>query len=295
MTSSRTGLAARVAGAPISWGVSEVPGWGYQLDPDTVLAQMHKLGLTATEFGPVGFLEDDPAARAAQLAGHDLHAVGGFLITVLHDHEIDPLPAVDAFIDGCLAAGASVVVLAAHAGSEGYDVRPQLGEGGWHTLLRNLDRIADHAHDRGVTAAQHPHIGTMIETQAETERVIAGSHIGICVDTGHLAAAGGDAVAVTRAHPDRVAHVHLKDVDAKLAAKVAAGDLHFTDAVKKGVFCPLGQGDVDVASMVRTLESTGYQGWYVLEQDVMLDDVPATDGPARDVRQSLDYLLDVAS
>jgi inosose dehydratase len=283
-------LEARIAGAPISWGVCEVPGWGYQLDPDTVLSQMHDLGLAATEFGPVGYLEDDPGAKARQLAGYGMQAVGGFVLSLLHDPEQDPMPTVDGFIDGCLSSGADVVVLAAYTGGEGYDVRPVLDDEGWDTLLGNLDRIADRAAARGVTATIHPHVGTMIETGEETERVLAGSRIGLCVDTGHLAAAGADPVAITEAHPDRVAHVHLKDVDGALAEQVVDGSLAFGDAVRAGIFRPLGEGDVDIASMVKALESAGYQGWYVLEQDVMLDGRPQGEGPAADVRASLDFL-----
>ena len=220
---SPSSLPSRVAGAPISWGVCEVPGWGFQLDPHTVLDQMRELGLAATEFGPVGFLQDDPSARAEQLGGYGLSAVGGFLPVLLHDPDHDPMPEVDAFIDGCLACGAGVVVLAAFTGVDGYDDRPVLDEDGWSMLLGNLDRISDHAASRGVVASLHPHVGTMVETGQETERVLSGSKVGLCIDTGHLVVGGGDPVAITAAHPDRVVHVHLKDVDSGLAEKVIAG------------------------------------------------------------------------
>ena len=235
-------VAARIAGAPISWGVCEVPGWGYQLDAGTVLDQMRELGLAATEFGPDGFLEVTPAAKAAQLASYGLRAVGGFLPVLLHDPAHDPMPEVDRFIDSCVACGAGVVVLAAYTGVDGYDARPELDDAGWTTLLGNLDRIADHARTRGVVAALHPHIGTMVETGEETERVLSGSSVGLCVDTGHLLVGGGDPVAITAAHPDRVLHVHLKDVDAAMAARVRSGEITFGDAVRDGMFRPLGAG-----------------------------------------------------
>ncbi|MEZ5097935.1 MAG: TIM barrel protein [Nocardioides sp.] len=281
----------RIAGAPISWGLCEVPGWGYQLTPERVLGEMRDLGLPATEFGPPGFLEPDAAARVAQLGEYGLRAVGGFYLALLHDPGHDPLPGVDAFVGECLAAGAGVVVLAAYTGSEGYDERPVLDDQGWATLLGNLDRLADHARSRGVEAVIHPHVGTMVENAAEVQRVTEGSHIGLCLDTGHLAAAGADPVAIARAHPERVRHVHLKDVDGALAAQVAAGSLAFGDAVRAGMFRPLGQGDVDIAGMVQTLEGAGYDGWYVLEQDVMLAGDPSGEGPLADVRTSLDFLV----
>ena len=167
-------LDGRVAGAPISWGVSEVPGWGYQIEAGTVLREMRALGLAATEFGPDGFLADEPTAKAEQLAGFGLQAVGGFLPVLLHDPDHDPLPEVDRFIDSCLACGAGVVVLAAYTGLDGYDDRPQLDEKGWSVLLGNLDTLSERAAERGVVACLHPHVGTMIETATETERSLPG-------------------------------------------------------------------------------------------------------------------------
>jgi inosose dehydratase len=280
----------RIAGAPISWGLCEVPGWGYQLTPQRVLSEMQALGLVATEFGPPGFLDADADSRVAQLAAYGLHAVGGFHVAVLHDPGHDPLPSVDTFIDECLAAKAGMVVLAAGTGQDGYDARPELDEAGWQTLLGNLDRIADHARSRGVEASLHPHMGTMIESGAETQRVVDGSQIGLCVDTGHLAAAGADPGAIVRADPQRVRHVHLKDVDSALAARVVSGEITFAEGVRAGMFVPLGTGSVDVAGIVETLEGAGYRGWYVLEQDVMLPGEPEGEGPVADVRQCLGYL-----
>jgi len=288
-------LTARIAAAPISWGVCEVPGWGHQMDPERVLTEMSGLGVTATEFGPVGFLPVDPAARAELLRRHGLAAVGGFLAVLLHDADHDPMPAVETYLDGCLAAGAGVVVLAASTGADGYDARPELDEAGLATLLANLDRIDARAHERGVVAALHPHVGTMVERGAEVDRALAGSRIGLCVDTGHLLVGGVDPVALTRAHTDRVVHVHLKDVDQQVAHRVLAGETTFGDAINRGIFRPLGQGDVDIAGMVEALEAAGYDGWYVLEQDIKLPAEPAGEGPVGDVRTSLEYLKAAAS
>src|SRR4051794_2124231 len=146
----------KVAGAPISWGVCEVPDWGFQLPAERVMAEMERLGLPATEFGPDGFLPDEPEAKAAFLAAYDLQAVGGFLPVLLHDPASDPMPDVDVFVDNCLATGAGVVVLAASTGVDGYDARPVLDDAQWKTMLHNLDRIADHAAERGVIAVVHP-------------------------------------------------------------------------------------------------------------------------------------------
>lgn len=284
----------RIAAAPISWGVCEVPGWGHQLTPERVLAEMRDLGIAATEFGPEGFLPDDPAAKAAVLAGHDLKAVGGFVPVVLHDPGHDPLPEVDRALDGFVAAGAGVLVLAAATGLQGYDTRPTLDDTGWKTLLGNLDRLAARAAERGIRATLHPHVGTMIENFAEVQRVLDGSEVPLCLDTGHLLIGGVDPVALTRGAPHRIAHTHLKDVDAGLAARVQHGEINYTDAVRDGVYRPLGQGDIDIAAIITTLESAGYPGWYVMEQDTILASEPSGEGPRADVRASIEYLRGLA-
>ncbi|WP_443050136.1 TIM barrel protein [Streptomyces sp. NBC_00236] len=284
----------RVAGAPISWGVCEVPGWGHQMAPERVLDEMAAAGLAATEFGPEGFLPPDPDARAELLAGHGLAAVGGFVPVVLHDPGRDPLPEVRRALAGF--GSARTLVLAAATGSEGYDARPELDDRQWDALLANLDRIAAHAGAEGVTATLHPHIGTMVEGPDEVERVLTGSSVPLCLDTGHLLAGGNDPVELARRAAGRIAHVHLKDVDAALAARVRAGHVTYTDAVRTGLYQPLGQGDVDISAITTALDAAGYTGWYVLEQDTVLDAEPAVgEGPLADVVASLAHLRKVTS
>jgi inosose dehydratase len=283
-------IGERIAGAPISWGVCEVPGWGYQLAPERVLREMRDVGLTATEFGPDGFLPDEPAAKADLLAGYGLAAVGGFVPVVAHEPGRDPLPEVDAALDGFVAAGADLLVLAAATGLDGYDVRPQLDEDGWKTLCANLDRLAVLAAERGVRACLHPHVGTMIETRDDVYRLLDGAQIPLCLDTGHLFVGGTDPGALAREVPERVAHTHLKDVDAPLAESVRSGERTYTEAVREGMYRSLGRGDVDIAGIVRTLEAHGYQGWYVMEQDTVLAAEPDGAGPLADVAASVAYL-----
>ncbi|WP_460445224.1 TIM barrel protein [Angustibacter aerolatus] len=287
-------LTERLAGAPISWGVCEVPGWGYQLEPERVLREMRELGLRATELGPDGFLPADPAQAAAALAAEGLACAGGFVPVVLHDPAHDPLPGLDRSIDQLLAAGAATVVLAAATGADGYDARPDLDADGWALLLRRLDELTDHAQARGLQAVLHPHVGTMVERGDEVERVLDGSRTALCLDTGHLLVGGTDPLDVVRSHAARVAHVHLKDVDAAVAQRVRAGELGYAEAVAQGLYRPLGQGDVDVAGIVRLLEGSGYQGWYVMEQDTVLDGPPSGEGPLADVRAGVEHLRRLA-
>ena len=283
----------KLAGAPISWGVCEVPGWGYQLTPHRVLAEMRDVGLAATELGPEGFLPSDPDELTALLDSFGLSCVGTFVPVLLHDAGHDPLPDIAAPLEALVACGANVLVLAAATGTDGYDSRPILDDDQWAILLDNLDRLAAAAAEKGVLAVLHPHAGTMVETRSEVDRVLTGSEIKLCLDTGHLLIGGTDPLQLARAVPGRIAHAHLKDVDAALAARVQTGDLTYTEAVREGMYTPLGGGDVDIAGIVTALRSNGFDGWFVMEQDTILDGEPVDEGPVRDVRSSVAYMTDV--
>ena len=291
-----TAFMDRIAGAPISWGVCEVPGWGWQLDAATVLSQMRDVGLAATEFGPEGFLPDDPTDKASSLADNGLRAVGGFVPVVLHEATHDPVPEIKKALEGFVAAGAGTLVLAAATGTDGYDARPVLDDAGWRTLLTHLDRLDRLAGQSGITATLHPHVGTMVETTDDVERVIDGSGIGLCLDTGHLLIGGADPVALAAGHARRIRHTHLKDVDVSWARRVQSGAVTYTEAVRQGMYRPLGQGDVDIAAIVGSLEGAGYDGWYVLEQDTILPGPLGAGelGPIADVRASIEHLRALA-
>ena len=283
----------KIAGAPINWGVCEVPGWGHQLTAERVLTEMRDVGLAATETGPQGFLPGDPAALSALLQSYDLRCVGSFLPVLLHDPAYDPVPETTAPLDALTATGAEVLVLAAATGSDGYDSRPTLDEQQWATLLTNLDRIAAAAAERGILAVLHPHVGTMVENRADVQRVLDGSSVKLCLDTGHLLIGGTDPLQLAREVPDRIAHTHLKDVDAALAARVQPRDIAYTETETTDIYTPLGTGDVDIAGIVKALLDDGFDGWFVMEQDTILDGEPTGEGPVRDVRASVAYLQDV--
>jgi inosose dehydratase len=258
-----------------------------------VLAEMRDIGLTATELGPVGFLPAEPHELTGLLDSFGLSCVGTFAPVVLHDAAHDPLPDIAAALDALTACGAKVFVLAAATGADGYDSRPGLSDGDWNTLLANLDRLAEAAAARGVLAVLHPHVGTMVETRAEVDRVLSGCAIRLCLDTGHLLISGTDPLQLTCEVPGRIAHAHLKDVDAALAAQVSAGELTYTNAVRLGMYTPLGHGDVDIAGIVTALRANGFDGWFVMEQDTILDSTPTGEGPLADVRTSVEFMRDV--
>lgn len=272
----------KIAGAPISWGVSEVPNWGAQLSPDRVLDEAERLGFRAMEAGPPGFLPSDAAAAARTLDAHGLRCIGGFVTAVVHDRarRDAELASVERQAAWLHAAGAELLVLAASTGRDGYEERRELSDAEWTTLFETLPLVEAIATAARLTVAVHPHVGTVIEQPRDVERLLARSHVGLCLDTGHLFVGGGDPAGVARAAGRRVRHVHLKDADAALSAAVRERRLSYAAAVQQGLYRPLGDGDAGISQVLTELRSIGYDGWYVLEQDVALKDDTADPLPA---------------
>jgi inosose dehydratase len=285
-------LDERLAAGPISWGVCEVPGWGEQLPPETVLAEMRALGFRATEFGPAGYLGSEPDEIRELLARYELALVGGFLPVVLHDRRASNTSLATARATAALyaACGGRFLVSAAVA-DPAWSQPGRLDGPGWRRLTAGLAELDEIAEGAGLVHVLHPHVDTLVETREDVERVLELSAVLLCLDTGHLVLGGADPLALVQEAGDRIRHVHLKDVDGSVAARLRADELSLVEAVQAGLFRPLGAGAAPVAETVAALEAAGYGGWYVLEQDTALVSAEATRGAtANDVRRSIDYL-----
>ncbi len=286
-------LLDRVAAGPISWGVCEVPGWGLQLEPDRVLADMRELGLWATEAGPDGYLGGDAATVRRRLEAHGLRLVGGFLPVVLHHPEqhAASLERVRRTARLFAEAGGEVLCSAVVVDDE-WSARIELTDAQWEHVAHGLALVSAAAAEEGVRHVLHPHWGTLVERDEDVRRILELSDVGLCLDTGHLTLGECDPLDLARSHPERIGHVHLKDVDDALARQLRAGGLELVPAVQQGLFRPLGAGDVAVGSVVAELEQSGYAGWYVLEQDIAIlgEAPPPGTGPVDDVRRSIEFL-----
>jgi inosose dehydratase len=286
----------RVAGAPISWGVCEVPGWGHQLPPRRVLSEMASLGLHATELGPDGYLPLDAGALRDCLGAHGLRLVGGFVPLVLHEPSLDAARERAERSAALLAAAGADVFVAAVLLDEDWAAPRPLADDEWARLVEHLAEIDALVTGHGLTLAIHPHVGTLIERDDAVQRLLADSEAGWCLDTGHLLIGGTDPVDFARRNGGRIVHVHLKDVDAGLAARVRSGELSLVAATQLGLFRPLGQGDARIPEVLRALDQAGYERWLVLEQDTAItgQEPPAGDGPVLDVARSIEYLTRLA-
>lgn len=272
-------MAIRIATAPVSWGILEVKGWGKQRDYGDVLDEIVQAGYVGTELGPYGFLPTDPKTLETELKKRNLSLIGAFIPLPLKDPTRQQ-EAMDSALEVAhllAACGAPFAVLAdemnphrmAVAGSAGK--QDGLSDTEWRNAAALISEIAAALKGLGLRSAFHHHAGTYIETPEEVERLLSQTDpalLGICLDTGHYLYGGGDPVQFAREHATRIWHLHLKDVHRNVLDEVRRDQVSYLDAIRKGVFCELGKGDVDLVGTIRELEKAKFDGWAVFEQDV---------------------------
>ena len=238
----RPDLFSRVATAPISWGVCEVPGWGILHDERQAEATMDRARGTAELLAAL----DAPFFNTAPVTSRD------------------------------------------------WQPRRPLSEAEWTQVYVMLDRLDQLCADLGLHQVVHEHVGCIVETDDDVQRLLADTSVRFVLDTGHLALGGFDPLDFAKNHADRVGLVHLKDTRFDVAEQLIQGELSLMESVQHGLFPALGQGELPLADIVATLEQSGYDGWYVIEQDSALTHglPPAGDGPMLDVALSVTFLND---
>ncbi len=293
----------RIATAPVSWGIMEVEGWARQQTYEAVLDEMVQAGYTGTELGPYGFLPTDSQELKRELEKRNLTLIGAFVPLPLAHPERHPEGMRCALETARLLAanGAPYIVLAdemnerrmAIAGSAGFD--DGLTDAQWEGARKLISSIAKTAQELGVRSVFHHHCGTFVETPAEVGRLLGLTDpnlLGICLDTGHYFYGGGDPVEFARTQAERIWHLHLKDIRADVLEKVRRERIGYLDAVRSGVFCELGQGNVSLAGVIHELAQAGFDGWAVFEQDI--DPTVAGANPLASATRSREYLRRVA-
>ena len=290
---TRTALLDRVATAPISWGVCEMPGWGYQLPVDRVLAEMSAAGFTHTELGSLGYLPTDPERLCTTLDAYGLRLLGGFVPLVLHDPDraAETRAAAERWAELIGGAGGRFFVTCAVSHPDHWRQR-LLDNSEWASLCRFLAEIDALVGAHGLEQVFHPHFGSLVETDAELTRVLEGSDVSLVLDTAHVTIGGTDVVELLDSYAHRVGLVHLKDLDPALGARLTAGELSLMEAVQHGLFPPLGRGGVAISEIVARLEESGRDLWYVLEQDAAIaeGDLSAVAWLRQNADLSLDFL-----
>jgi len=275
----------RVGNAPLSYGAFEITvGSAFAVpDPEAVLGAIGDAGYAGTDLGPAGYFgEGDELLR--RLESNGLELIGGFVWSRFSEpeHWNEDLDALGRTLDLFVAAGASTArpVLCDAGGPEritnpgrgAEDASLRLDGRGWARLVEGVSRAAADSRERGFDPVFHHHTASYVEAVPEIERFLDDTDIDLLLDSGHLAVAGGDPIQGLRDWRDRIGTVHLKDTRMDVLREVRAENADMISAWRRGLFCGLGDGDVDLESFCDELQSGGYDGWVVIEQDRVLED-----------------------
>jgi inosose dehydratase len=272
--------AIRVANAPCSYGAFEITVGVLPNVPggEEVAAAIADAGYEGTELGPPGYLGTGDVLRS-RLERSSLELAGGFIPIRLSEPENwqADFAAMSRTLDLFEAAnGTDAHAIVADAGSEQRLANPGraaedhslgLDGAGWRRLADGVARAAELAQRRGFTISFHHHTGSYVEAPWEIERLLELTEVGIVLDTGHLALGGGDPTQALIDWQARINHVHVKDLSLDVLRGVVADRADMPEAWRRGVFCELGTGDVDLAAFFSRLGQSGYSGWLVVEQD----------------------------
>lgn len=269
---------ASIGTVPILWQYGDGPGAAPAIDPATLLDELVRLGFEGTQladsFPPGPQLRTMLTERGLRLA--EVYVA----LPTTTDGLLPEAAAIGRERLRLLREGGGEVLCVALDGSperDGWTARatspdaPKLTPQAWHELATFLDALAEQTVEAGARFAFHPHAGTHVETPDEVERLVASTNpetVGLCLDVGHYTVGGGDPVAALQAFGDRVSHVHLKDVDPAVLRQLRDGALDGFDAATRArIFTELGSGSLDLMAILRVLESRGYAGWLMVEQD----------------------------
>lgn len=297
----------RVGNAPVSWGVYEAD----RPNPpfDRILDEIARAGYEGTELGPYGYLPTEAGALARELESRHLALGSSFVALPLEDASRRAASVAHALRVARLLATQRVAELiladdedpgrARIAGRVERNARAGWSDAQWREAAATIEAVARALRDElGLRVVVHHHAGTFIETPAEIDRLLASTSadlVGLLLDTGHCVYGGGDPLDVLKRHRGRVRYVHLKDARDRELRHVRTSDVSMSEAWKRGVFCPLGEGVVDFPRVIETLRGDVYAGWLIVEQDV----VPDAQGrlepdPSESARKSRAFLREKA-
>ena len=267
-------MSVRLGISPIGWSNDDLPELGGDIPLDTCLAETSEAGFEGIELGHK--FPRDPALLQSLLGDHELHLVSGWYSGRLLERSVaEELVSIEQQRALLAAMGSAVLVYAETSGGIAGDrtrplsSRPSLADGDWRDFGIRLTELADRLAERGIRLAYHHHMGTVVETADEIDRLMAstGGSVGLLLDTGHLAFAGADPVDIAWRHGLRISHVHCKDVRPDVLARARAADQSFLDSVIDGVFTVPGDGAIDFVAVLGALKAANYRGWLVVEAE----------------------------
>lgn len=295
----------KIANAPVSWGVLEFDLDGKSASFRQVLQEMHETGYAGTELGDWGFLPTEVERLELELLEHNLSLLAAFVpVALSHSSEHAQGETAAVRTARLLAAAANETAFIVLSDDNGQDatrtlnagrIQPKHGlkDAQWKAFIDGAKRIAHAvAEQTGLRTVFHHHCGGFIETPEEVAKLMSLTDpdlIGLCLDTGHYQFGGGDPLAAVQQYADRIWHVHFKDCHPEAAARSRAEGWDYFESVRQGVFCELGQGEADFPAILTELKRNGYDGWIVVEQDVL----PGMGSPKESAQRNRDYLRSI--
>ncbi len=275
----------RIANAPCSWGVLEFDLEGKSAGYEQVLNEMAQAGYAGTELGDWGFMPTDPKKLKDELHKRNLSMLGAFVPVFFKDEKNHEKGIEVAVKTANLMKNAgfpeAFIVLADDNGTveertkNAGRIKPDMGmtPGEWKMFSKGVDKVAAAVkNETGMKTVFHHHCGGYVETPKEVETLLYltdPSLVGLVLDMGHYMMGGGDPVETLKKHSDRIWHVHFKDYDPHVARIAAEKSYDYFQSVNAGVFCELGKGAVDFPVITSELKKNGFEGWIVVEQDVL--------------------------
>ena len=265
-------MTIRIGANPIGWSNDDMRELGGETPLETCLAEAREAGFTGMELGHK--FPREPAALKAALAPFGMACVSGWYSAGLLTRDAEAeIAAMEPHLSLLKAMGSPVLVFAETSNAIHGDIatplsrRPMMAAGGWSEFGRRMTRVAEHCRAQGVSLVYHHHMGTVVQSQADIDALMAatGEAVHLLLDTGHATWAGADPAALARRHRARIAHVHAKDVRPTVMAEAAAKDWSFLTAVINGVYTVPGDGMVDYVAVFKELQ--GYAGWVVVEAE----------------------------
>lgn len=271
-----------IAGAPVSFGVFELTADQPLPEPEEILAPLRDLGYDGVDLGPVGWLGRGDELRR-RLTTYGLTLVGGWVDLPFTDDDAfrAALPVLDDALEVFVAAAEvdpsrPPLPTLADAGDERRRANPggaapglSLDEKGWDRLTANVATAARRVRDAGLEPTFHHHACTYVETPAEIDEFLARTDVGLTFDSGHLLIGGGDPVEGWRRWGERINHLHLKDARTDVLDQVVREKAGMRAVWERRAFVELGAGDLDVDAFMEAVQDSGFDGWLVVEQDVM--------------------------
>ena len=267
-------MSIRCGVSPIAWANDDMPVLGGDTPLETILREAKEIGFEGVELG--GKFPREPSALKAAIAPFGIEIVGGWYSGNLLVQDADAeIAALQDHLSLLKAMGSTVFVFAetsnAVHSNRGVPLEgtPRLRGGDWKQFGERMSNVADYVAGEGLKFAYHHHLGTVVENQADMDAFMAATSpsVGFTLDTGHAALGGVKAVDTIERHPERIAHVHCKDVRGAVHAEARRTGKSFLDGVLAGMFTVPGDGSIDFGAVMKALKRIGYEGWIIVEAE----------------------------